>query len=215
MITRVMARIFVISLLACAVAALSGCELFRSLGGLPGTVDIRVVGVVIGPCDSKNETWDGSTALTQEMISQLGNFNAKAKVASAVLTFLDSFVLSQWDAPDVKGTATIDLGDGAGYGTEIELANDGNNAEDSYRPQFPGPPEWTGVKTSKDMKVKLHLVDEDWGNFLNPDDFIADVVLDYDNLLKAYAAGEPTMINVAGQTMDLVMLVSVQVDAAK
>jgi hypothetical protein len=220
---RVAGRFLAIAFAAAALAALAaGCDGLANQSdskssALPATVDIAIVGAVISPADGSGANWDGVGSLSSDIAAKLTELKPELAEAQDIIDFFTENILTAFDPPDPIGTASIDRGNGAGFVDGITLATDDNNQEDTYKPIWPNAsgtnaaPGWKGVTTSKNMKIKVNVIDADLGNWMNPDDPIGEAVIGYDDIAAAYSAGTTYHVNTSAQTNNLLMLVDIQV----
>lgn len=157
-------------------------------------------------------TWDGPD-LSSEQVDQLADLAALLAGYSPqygdVAGFLANLAISAWAPPDPFGVAEL-ASDGPFDPTlTIEVATINNNTEDTFSPQWPGPPfpGWMGVPTGPTLRVRLTLQDED----IAFDDIIGTVELNERDLRAAFNAGSVAAIPVHEQATQQTLFVTLSV----
>ncbi len=189
-------------------AAGSGGSGGSSTGGVPDTIDISLVSALIGPGKSDKTQWDGfgdvPDSVTTGLAAALG-----AGPYAPVLGFMTSAAIASVSKPDPFGYAQVNY-----QGTwelDTDLANENDNTEDTFTPQWPENPGWQNVPYSKNLRVRIVLQDEDISNH----DDMGKLEINAAHIEAAWAAQKVHQIRVADQTYNQVLYFGISVTASQ
>jgi hypothetical protein len=171
----------------------------------PDAVSVRVVDAVIGPGKSDGTQWDGWGNLPTGMASDLATV-VGAGIKTKIVEWVLNAAVQALEKPDPYGWAEIDIG--TGYELDVWLADWKNNTEDTFTPIWPdGGGGWDNVPFSEPTRIRVTLIDED----LTSDDDIGVAVLNFDDLLEAWADGSKYYVITGDQTNNQLLMVGVEV----
>jgi len=151
-------------------------------GCLPERMDVFVRGAVIRPWANDNLRWDENTAvdalLRSDVLSLLTSGGPTGTIVAGIASRVASAGLTGFVAPDVYGTARLDV-DGVAYPhlTSTLVPND----DDAYQVEFPDAGGWT-LPGDASVRVFVFLEDRDI-SFHDP---IGTVSLDEEDLRQAW-----------------------------
>jgi hypothetical protein len=151
-------------------------------GCLPERIDVFVAGAVIRPWANDNLRWDDTSAveaaLQSDVLRLLSSGSPAGTIVSEIATRVASAGLAGVVAPDVHGTASIEV-DGTSYPALTSTLSP--NDEDAYQVEFPTAAGWT-LPGDASIRIFVALEDQD----LAFDDPIGTVSLDEEDLRAAW-----------------------------
>jgi hypothetical protein len=173
-------------------------------------ITIRILDAVIGPGKADGTQWDGMGTVPQDVIDMVAGFISTGSL-EGIVSYLTGVAVSTLSKPDPLGTAIIDNGNGFDIAGLVVLANEGNNTEDTFTPIWPnGGKKWGPVPFVPSVKFQFIIYDED---LVNNDD-IGVALVDFDDLMAAWADGNKYWVNVADQTSRQLIAIGLTVSAS-
>ena len=183
----------------------SGWVCIQNAQCIPQAVNIKIIDAIIAPGKADGTAWDGFGDVPAEVTAQVAALVSAGSV-DKLIDYLVSGAVESLEKPDPLGTAWLDKGEG--FGSAVELADEANNVEDTFTPTWPGGGAgWSGVPFADQVKIQVQLVDEDLVN----NDSIGTAMINYDQLMEAWAAEEKYWVNVAGQTNKQALFIGILV----
>ena len=172
---------------------------------MPELVTVLVVDAVIGPGKSDGTQWDGYEYVPSSIRSDLAKVIGGG-IRSKILDWLLSVANQGLAKPDPYGWVELDVGNG--YEADAWLAGTGDNTEDTFTPIWPGGGSgWSEVPFVSDLRLRVTLFDEDLVN----DDDIGVAVINFDDVLEAWADGSKYYVLTADQTANQLLMVGIEV----
>jgi hypothetical protein len=173
-----------------------------------------LIGALISPSTSDGRTWDGPDLTT----TQINDLATLASLLSGQSPYVDiaAFVVNlgimAYAPPDPFGVAELAWNGPFDPARNLELANTSTNTEDTFNPQWPGPPfpGWINVPSGPTLRVRVTLQDED----LVFDDMIGTAELSAEDLRAAFNSGGIANIAVYDQGVHQILYLSVSVTAS-
>ena len=185
----------------------SGWVCIHNAQCVPQAVSVYVVDAIIGPGKVTGGAWDGFGTVPPEVFDIVSNYVDLGNV-DELLDYIVNGGLAALAAPEPIGTADIDIGQGFLAEYQIVLADKTNNWEDTYTPTFlNGNGGWTGVPFTEQTRIRVTLEDLDLQN----DDPIGTAIINYGDLVEAWAENTKFWINVATQTQNQLLFLGVVV----
>ncbi len=174
---------------------------------LPATVNLEILGVLVGPAKASGEAWDGGGFISQATLNAVFEAMIGDSPYSDVLSVMTSAGIAALAMPDPMGVAEIDVGNG--FETPTSLAVAANNTENTFAPTWPAPPPpgWIQAPVSPQLRVRITLEDED----VVFHDAIGTAVLTYDHILATWNKGGAAHIAVDDQTDGQLLFVTLAV----
>ncbi len=168
---------------------------------IPRSINIDIVGAVIGPMKSDSNPWDGFGSVPAGVGEALGVALGAPAPYVAVASFLQTAAANSLSKPDPFGTATLN------DSNAITLANADNNTENTFTPNWPGRPGWRNVAYSTDLRIRVTLQDEDiWYH-----DDIGVIEINSRDIAAAWASQHVYPVNVADQSSRQLLFVMLSV----
>jgi hypothetical protein len=169
---------------------------------LPSKVTIRIHNTLLGPSKSDGRVWDGTGVVDADLHLNLLNLLRGKNPAVEVGKFMWSFAEKYFDRPDAYGKASLSS-NGRNLG-EVSLIP---NTEDTFTPQWKGPPGWQHVPFHQSIRLQGTLQDRD----LAFDDDMGVFVINYNDILAALRAGKIHQVKVSDQTHEQILFVGLEV----
>ncbi|MDC0744207.1 hypothetical protein [Polyangium mundeleinium] len=178
--------------------AASGAESYA--GSMPASGRVMLHGVTVAPCKFGGDAWDGTEHIDPSQIDLFGNLLRGRVPYVEIAKALAAPANDALDKPDVKGRArTLGVSEGA------PLVLKGQ--EDTFTPQFQGPPTFPNVAFDGSTRLAVDLLDDDTLN----DDPIGSFQLGADEMLEAFRAGNVHQVRVDAQTNGQVLFAAISV----
>jgi hypothetical protein len=189
---------------------------------LPQFVQIEILDAMIYPSPKNGECWDGSYSINPEDLGKLADALAGpyvgtelAEGVASVLAGIVNHVLDASAPPDPIASAMI--WDVDAFVSPIDLSYWLNNYDDTYTPTWHGDEAygnakgWTKVPLNKDLRIRVHIDDEDLKVALDSDDPIGEVEINYDDVVAAYLKKQSYPVRVDDQGSGLILFVGISV----
>jgi hypothetical protein len=174
----------------------------------PTLVTVELDGAYIAPGKADGTQWDvgGSVdpAIARDIATALGATNPVAALASVFA----GPAVEALEKPDPFGTAMMTI---TGVpGTFLQpLSSEASPMKDTFAPQWPGPPTWTGVPIDSDIRLRVDLWDAD----VFDNDSIGVAELNSADLRAALAAKKIIGVRVDDQPPGRILLLTLSVRA--
>lgn len=174
----------------------------------PATLVIYLNDAIIGPGNkTEGAQWDGPGDVSPEVWEAVNTALLGPNPFNDVLAYFETAAVQALGRPDPFGYAEIAAG--GGYDYPIELWSIADNYEDTLTPAFPPNSGWVGVPLSDGLRIRVHLDDEDLAN----NDPIGTAEITAADIVAALRAGDVHHVNVAGDTNDAILFISISVFA--
>ncbi|MRG95697.1 hypothetical protein [Polyangium spumosum] len=167
---------------------------------LPASGRVMLHGVTIAPSKFGGEKWDGVGQIDSSQIDLFGNLLRGRVPYVEIAKALAAPANDALDKPDVKGRATLL---GPIEAAPVVLAGQ----EDTFTPQFQGPPTFRAVPFDGTTRLAVELLDDDPID----DDPVGSFQLGPDEMLEAFRAGNVHQVRVDAQTNGQVIFAAISV----
>lgn len=168
----------------------------------PATVRVAILSALIGPSKADGHTWDGPGHVSPETSRKVVGALAAANPYAAAAAVLAGLSMGALEKPDPYGYAELIV---AGRSARLELPM---TFRDTFTPQWAGA-EFAGVPLRDNARIRVTLIDKD----LEDDDPIGTVELAAEDLRAALHSGHVYPVQVADQSQNQLLFVSVSVSA--
>ncbi|MBA3461060.1 MAG: hypothetical protein H0T46_13935 [Deltaproteobacteria bacterium] len=173
----------------------------------PERINIRIVGAVLAPAMADGSQWDLESQVSSDLLVDLAAMLLETDAYNKVLGLIARPLVQNLSKPDTYGTAELL---GSSNSSQVTLATESNNTEDTFVPNWPGSPGWSNVTLSNTTRVRVTLREED----LFLDDDAGVVELNHADLEAAWTSQRVFPVAVADQSSRQVLFVLVSVSTA-
>jgi hypothetical protein len=178
---------------------------------IPDTVNVELLGALIGPGKLDNTQWDGAGTVPPEVLEAIATA-AGLPGTGAILGVIQSAAYQALSKPDPLGSAELNEGGGFDSLFTIALTSVASNEEDTFAPSWPQPyPGWKDVPFGNGTQVRVTVLDED----LASNDNIGVATINFDDLKEAWDAQDSHWVRVDDQTNGQLLALQVQVTSTE
>jgi hypothetical protein len=171
---------------------------------VPASLTIEVVSALIGPSKVDHTEWDGPGKIPDSVVTGLAAALGAGQFAP-VLSYMATEAAKAVSKPDPFGFMEVNAeGQWVSYQGLVTV-------DDTFTPQWPGPPGWTGVPYSKSLRIRVNLSDED----VAYDDPIGVAEINGSDIAAAWAAQKVYQVRVAEQTSNQILYIGISVTESK
>ncbi len=178
---------------------------------LPKTATVELIGAVIGPGTADGDTWDGLGTLPDGLAGDLTDLLYGTATPGDILEFIGNTGINYLEKPDVYGDANMNLGEGDGFNNPLTLLTEDEAVEDSFLPNWSDDAVYYDVPIhhADDLQIRVELLDDDY--WPDTDDFVGEAVINNQDIIDAFISEEIWWVQVADQTVNQVLMLSILV----